>query len=163
MAEIDGGRIAARQLSALGIDHLFGVVAGPMIEVFAGAQAEGLRVVGGRLELNSGFMASAWGWQKKKPGILVAGSGPAVTNCLTPLYVATESAMPLVVFGGSAYSNTTGFGAFQELDQVAAAKPVAKWTGRVDSPERIGEWVRLAVGKAGRTLGATTRVDSRTR
>ncbi|MBW2498238.1 MAG: thiamine pyrophosphate-binding protein [Deltaproteobacteria bacterium] len=148
MAEIDGGRIAARQLAALGIDHLFGVVAGPMIEVFAGAQAEGLRVVGGRLELNSGFMASAWGWQKKKPGILVAGSGPAVTNCLTPLYVATESAMPLVVFGGSAYSNTTGFGAFQELDQVAVAKPVAKWTGRVDSPERIGEWVRLAVGKA---------------
>lgn len=148
MAEIHGGQIAARQLMALGIDTLFGVVAGPMIEVFAGGQLEGMRVVGGRHEMNVGFMASAWGWQKKRPGILVAGSGPAMTNCLTPLYVATESAMPLVVFGGSAFSGTTGFGAFQELDQVAAAKPLSKWTGRVDSTERIGEWVRLAVGKA---------------
>jgi thiamine pyrophosphate-dependent acetolactate synthase large subunit-like protein len=148
MAEIQGGQIVARQLRALGIDTLFGVVAGPMIEVFAGAQTEGMQVVGGRHEMNVGFMASAWGWQKKRPGILVAGSGPAVTNCLTPLYVATESAMPLVVLGGSAFSNTTGFGGFQELDQVTAAKPVAKWTGRVDSTERVGEWVRLAVGKA---------------
>jgi len=146
--QIQGGRIAARQLAALGIDTLFGVVAGPMIEVFAGAQSEGLRVVGGRHEMNAGFMASAWGWQTGRPGVMVAGSGPAVTNCLTPLYVATESAMPLVVLGGSAFSSTTGLGAFQELDQVAAAKPVAKWTGRVDSTERVGEWVRLAVGKA---------------
>ena len=148
MAEIDGGRIAARQLNALGIDHLFGVVAGPMIELFGGAQSEGMTVIGNRLELNGCFMASAWGWQKKKPGVFVAGSGPAVTNCLTPLYVATESAMPLVVLGGSAFSGTTGLGGFQELDQVSAAKPVSKWTGRVDSTERIGEWVRLAVGKA---------------
>ena len=71
MAEIDGGRIAARQLSALGIDHLFGVVAGPMIELFGGAQAEGMKVVGNRLELNGCFMASAWGWQEKKPGVFI--------------------------------------------------------------------------------------------
>jgi thiamine pyrophosphate-dependent acetolactate synthase large subunit-like protein len=148
MAEIHGGQIAARQLSRLGIDTMFGVVAGPMVEVMAGAQSEGIRVVGCRHEMNAGFMASSWGWQKRKPGILVAGSGPAMTNCLTPLYVATESGMPLVVLGGSAFSNTTGFGAFQEIDQVSAAKPLAKWTGRVDSTERIGEWVRLAVGKA---------------
>ena len=61
MAEIDGGRIAARQLKAAGVDTIFGVVAGPMIEVFAGAQAEGLRVVGCRHEENAAFMASAWG------------------------------------------------------------------------------------------------------
>ena len=148
MADIQGGRIAARQLARAGIDTLFGVVAGPMIEVFAGAAAEGLRVVGCRHELNGAFMASAWGWQKKRPGVFVAGSGPAVTNCVTPLYVATESAMPLVVLGGSAFSQTTGHGAFQELDQVSATRTVCKWTGRVDSTERIGEWIHLALGKA---------------
>ncbi len=76
MAEIDGGRLVARQLKAAGIDVLFGVVAGPMIEIFAGAQAEGLRVVGCRHEENAAFMASAWGWSKRKPGVIVAGSGP---------------------------------------------------------------------------------------
>ena len=148
MAEIHGGQIAARQLMAAGIDTLFGVVAGPMIELFSGGQTEGMKVVGCRHELNGCFMASSWGWQKHKPGIFVAGSGPAVTNCVTPLYVATESCMPLVVLGGSAFSNTTGLGGFQELDQVSAVKSVCKWTGRVDSTERIGEWLHLAIGKA---------------
>lgn len=148
MALIHGGQLAARQLKREGIDTLFGVVAGPMIELFAGGHSEGLRVVGCRHEVNGGFMASAWGWQKRKPGVFVAGSGPAVTNCVTPLYVATESAMPLVVLGGSAFSSTTGLGGFQELDQIAATRPVCKWTGRVDSTERIGEWIHLAIGKA---------------
>jgi len=148
MAEIDGGRVAARQLKRAGIDTVFGVVAGPMIEVLAGAQAEGLRVIGCRHEMNGGCAASAWGYQKKLPGVLVVGSGPAATNAITPLYVATESAMPLVVLGGSAFAGTRGVGGFQEADQVALTKPACKWTGRVDSTERIGEWIHLALGKA---------------
>ena len=67
-----------------------------MIEVMAGAQAEGLRVIGCRHEENAGFMASAWGFVKRRPGVLVVGSGPALTNAVTPMYVATESGMPLV-------------------------------------------------------------------
>lgn len=148
MAQIDGGRIAARQLEAAGIDTIFGVVAGPMIEVFAGAQAEGLRVVGCRHEMNAAFMASAWGWVKGRPGVMVAGSGPGMTNCVTPLYVATESGMPLVVLAGSAFANTLGVGGFQEADQLAFARPACKWTGQVDRTERIGEWLHLALGRA---------------
>jgi thiamine pyrophosphate-dependent acetolactate synthase large subunit-like protein len=148
MAQVHGGTLAARQLKRSGIDTLFGVVAGPMIELFSGGISEGLNVVSCRHEINGGFMASAWGWQKKRPGIFVAGSGPAVTNCVTPLYVATESAMPLIVFGGSAFSGTTGLGGFQELDQISATRSVCKWTGRVDSTERIPEWIHLAMGKA---------------
>jgi 2-hydroxyacyl-CoA lyase 1 len=148
MSEIDGGRIAARQLRAAGIDTVFGVVAGPMIELFAGAQAEGLKVVGCRHEMNAAFMASAWGWVKRRPGVMIAGSGPAVSNCVTPLYVATASAMPLVVLGGSTYVNTLGVGGFQEADQLAFTRPACKWIGQVDRTERIGEWLHIALGHA---------------
>ena len=148
MAMINGGQVAGRQLARAGIDTVFGVVAGPMIEVFAGAQEQGLQVVGCRHELNGGFMASAWGYQKQKPGVLIVGSGPAATNCVTPLYVATQSAMPLVVLGGSAFSQTLGLGAFQEADQVGLTQAACKWTGRVDSTQRIGEWIYLALSKA---------------
>jgi 2-hydroxyacyl-CoA lyase 1 len=148
MAEIDGGRIAARQLKRAGIDTVFGVVAGPMIELFAGAQAEGLRVVGCRHELNAAFMASAWGWLRRRPGVVIVGSGPGMTNAVTPLHVATASGMPLVVLGGSTYANTLGVGGFQEADQVAFAAPGCKWTGRVDRTERIGEWLHLALARA---------------
>ena len=148
MAEIDGGRITARQLKAAGVDTLFGVVAGPMIEVFAGAQAEGLRVVGCRHEENAAFMASAWGYVKRKPGVIVAGSGPGMTNTVTAMHVATASAMPLVVLGGSVYGNTRGVGGFQEADQVAFATPGCKWTAQVDSTERIPEYLHLALGRS---------------
>ena len=148
MTEIHGGQIAARQLCAAGIDTVFGVVAGPMIELFAGGQEAGLQVVGCRHEINGGFMAQAWGYQKGKAGVLIVGSGPALTNAITPLYVATASALPLVVLGGSAFGGTLGLGAFQELDQLALAKPACKWTGQVDRTERIAEWIHLALGKA---------------
>ena len=85
MTEINGGQITARQLVAAGIDTVFGVVAGPMIELFAGAQEAGLKVVGCRHEETASFMASAWGYVKRKPGVIIAGSGPGMTNCVTPM------------------------------------------------------------------------------
>ena len=148
MADIHGGQIAARQLEAAGVDTLFGVVAGPMIEFFAGAQERGFKVVGCRHEESAGFMASAWGWSKRKPGVIVAGSGPAVTNTITSMHVATASGMPLVVLGGSTHGATRGIGGFQEADQLAFAKPACKWVQQVDSTERIAEHLHLAMAHA---------------
>ena len=121
-----------------------------MIELFAGAQEEGLRVIGCRHEENAAFMASAWGYQRRRPGVVVVGSGPALTNAVTPMYVATASAMPLVVLGGSVAGRHRGIGGFQEADQLAFAAPGCKWTGQVDRSERIPEWLHLALGKIGR-------------
>jgi len=145
---IDGGRIAARQLKAAGIDTVFGVVAGPMIELFAGAQQRGFRVVGCRHEESAAFMASAWGWLRRKPGVIVAGSGPAVTNTVTSMYVATASGMPLVVLGGSTHGATRGIGGFQEADQLAFARPGCKWVQQVDATERIALQLQLAMSRA---------------
>lgn len=148
MAEWNGGQLAARQLAAAGIDTIFGVVAGPMIEVMSGAVEAGLRVVNCRHEVSAGLMASAWGFVSGRPGVCVVGSGPGMTNAVTPMYVASESAMPLVVLGGSTYGPTRGLGGFQEADQTAFARPACKWTQQIDSTERIPEWVHLALGKA---------------
>jgi len=146
--ELNGGQLTVRQLEAAGIDTLFCVLAGPMIEVLSGAVERGIRVINCRHEESAGFMASAWGWAKRKPGVLVVGSGPGMTNAITPMYVATESAMPLVVLGGSAHGATRGVGGFQEADQTAFANPACKWTGRVDSVARIPEYLHLALGRS---------------
>ncbi|MEM7411144.1 MAG: thiamine pyrophosphate-binding protein [Myxococcota bacterium] len=148
MSEANGGQLAARQLKAAGIDTIFTVVAGPMIEVLSGAVEAGIRVVNCRHEVSAGLMAQAWGWAKRKPGVCVVGSGPGMTNAITPMHVATESAMPLVVLGGSTYGPTRGLGGFQEADQRALARPACKWTLEVDSTPRIPELVHLALGKA---------------
>ena len=57
MTERNGGQLAARQLKLAGIDTAFGVVAGPMIEVMAGMQEEGIRVVNCRHEESACFAA----------------------------------------------------------------------------------------------------------
>lgn len=155
MTELNGGQVAARQLQAAGVDTIFGVVGGPMIQLFAGATELGMNVVNCRHEESACFMASAWGYVNRKPGVMVAASGPGMTNTITPLHVATESAMPLVVLGGSSHSATGGLGGFQESDQIAFARPGCKWTQRVDSTGRIAELTHLALGKsiAGRPGG----------
>jgi len=71
-----------------------------------------------------------------------------MTNTVTSLHVATASAMPLVVLGGSAHGPTRGLGGFQEADQVSFAHPGCKWALQIDSIERIPELVHLALGKA---------------
>lgn len=149
MAEVNGGVLVARQLKHAGIDTAFGVVAGPMIEVMAGMQAEGIRVVNCRHEESACFAASAWGYLKRKPGVVIAGSGPGMINTVTGLHVATESGMPLLVLGGSVDGRSRGLGGFQEADQLAFARPGVKWCAQVDSTERIPELVHIALGKAG--------------
>jgi 2-hydroxyacyl-CoA lyase 1 len=148
LAELNGGQLVARQLVQEGIDTAFGVVAGPMIEVFAGMHEAGIRVVNCRHEESACFMASAWGYLEGKPGVVVAGSGPGMINTVTGMHVATESGMPLVVLGGSVHARSRGLGGFQEADQLAFARPGCKWLAGVDSTERIPEYVHLAVGKA---------------
>ena len=143
-----GAQLIAEELVRAGVDTVFGIIGGPMVETIAELHNAGLRVISCRHEGTAGFMAAAWGYVNRKPGVLVVGSGPGMTNAVTPMYVANESGMPLVVLGGSARSSTRGFGGFQEIDQVAYAAPACKWTLQADSVRRIPEYMHLALGNA---------------
>lgn len=154
MADLNGGQIIAKQLKREGIDTVFAVYAGPMTQALAGCANEGIRVVGCRHEEQAGFMAQAWGYIHKKPGIVIAGSGPAVTNTVTSLQVATDSGLPLVVLGGSAGASTRwkgptrAFGGFQETDQVALTQAACKWAVEIDATDRIPEFLHIGLAKA---------------
>ncbi|HJM75480.1 MAG TPA: thiamine pyrophosphate-binding protein [Dehalococcoidia bacterium] len=148
MTEVNGAQLVARQLKFAGIDTIFTVLAGPMIEVLAASAAEGIKVVNCRHEMNAAFAASSWGYLNDKAGVVVVGSGPAMTNTVTPMYVATESSMPLLVLGGSAAEGQLGLGGFQETNQVSFAESATKWAQRVDRTARIPELVHLALGRA---------------
>ncbi len=145
MAELNGGQLAVRQLQHAGVDTLFGVVAGPMIEIFSGAVEAGLQVIGCRHEENAAFMASAWGYAKKKPGVVVAGSGPGMTNTVTPMHVATAVGVPVVaVFCATVPEQ--GYGPYTERAIVLGADLECRPCGRHGGqrcPRGTGDCMRL--------------------
>merc|ERR550514_650627 len=141
--------LVAEQLKASGIDTIFTVLGGPMIEILEACWATGIKVCNTRHEMNGCFAATSWGFLNQKPGVFVAASGPGMTNCMTPMYNATESAMPLLVLGGSAGANgQLGMGQFQEADQARIASSVCKWSQRIDQHDHVAEMVYIGLGKA---------------
>ncbi len=138
MAEMNGGQLAARQLAAEGIDTITWLATEPPIEVLSGAVEAGMKVVNCRHEVSAGLMASAWGFVSGKPGVCVVGSGPALTNALTPLYVASESAMPLVnrtTWAGLSWRPSDAATSAETMLAVVAARSVVPTT--MAMPRRV--------------------------
>ena len=159
MSEVTGNQLVARQLKRAGVDTLFGVLAGPMIQAMGEAHREGIRFIGCRHEMNACFMASAWGYIKRQPGVVAVGSGPGMTNTVTPMYVATTSGMPLTVLGGSFHAPLSGLGGFQEADQMAFARPATKWLAQAHVTREIPHLLHLALGQSVTGRPGATYVD----
>jgi acetolactate synthase-1/2/3 large subunit len=94
------------------------------------------------------MMAHAYGRVKNTLGVCMAASGPGATNLITGVANAWADCAPLLAIGGSAPLSQRGKGAFQEMDQVAAFRPITKWAEQCTDPRRVPEYVNLAVRQA---------------
>ena len=70
------------------------------------------------------------GYLTKRPGICLAVSGPGMTNTISGMAEAMVNKRPMIVLGGASDSSLEGMGGFQEVDQLACAKPVTKYAAR---------------------------------
>ena len=76
-------------------------------------------------------MADAWGRLTGEPGVALVTAGPGHLNAVSALYGALMAESPMLLLSGHRPSQT-GRGAFQEVDQATAARPVTKaaWVAR---------------------------------
>lgn len=148
MSEVNGSTLVARALAQQGIETVFTVVGGPVIEAVGACGAAGVRPIGVRHEQAAAFAATAYGYVANSIGACLLASGPAVTNAVTGAHVAFDNALPLLILGGSSALATAGYGGFQESDSVSMMRPVTKWQAQADRPERIPELVAYAVREA---------------
>ena len=139
MGTVLGGELLAQALKSQGVDTMFYVMGGPMLEAEATCIKLGIRAVDTRHEQAAALSAHAWGRIMRKPGVAMGCSGPGATNLLTGVANAFTDAAPLVPIGGSSPRVTLGMEAFQEIDQVAVFKPVTKWAERIYDARRIPE------------------------
>ena len=97
-------------------------------------------------------MADAWGRLTGEPGVALVTAGPGHLNAMSALYGALMAESPVVLLSGHAPLGQAGRGAFQEMDQVAAARPVTKAAWLARDAARLGDDIAraLAIARSGR-------------
>jgi thiamine pyrophosphate-dependent acetolactate synthase large subunit-like protein len=148
MAMLTGSDILARSLVSQGMDTLFYIMGGPMIETEAAIIQLGARAVDTRHEQAASLMAHAYSRVTRKPGVCMGASGPGATNLVTGVANAFVDAAPMIAVGGSSPRVLYETEAFQEIDQLAVFKPITKWATRVYDAKRIPEMVAMAYRQA---------------
>ena len=149
MGMVSGSQILARALRLQGVDTMFYLMGGPMIEAEACCIKEGIRSIDVRHEQAAAMMAHAWGRVTRRIGVCMAASGPGSANLVTGVANAWADASPLLAIGGAAPLSVSGKGVFQECDQLGLFKPITKWADRCLDPSRIPEMVATALRQAG--------------
>src|SRR6478752_2271922 len=146
----DGFHLVLEALKLNGIDTIFGLPGIPITDLTRKAQAAGLRVISFRHEQNAGYAASIAGFITGKPGICLTVSAPGFLNGLTALANATTNCFPMILISGSSEREIVDLqqGDYEEMDQLAVAKPLCKAAYRVLHAEDIGVGIARAIRAA---------------
>ena len=144
---VNGGQAILETLQAHRIDCVFGLLGGSMLELYdAIYHATGMTYVGARDERAAAHMADAWARISGRPGIVLgAQSGPGVANLVTGVAEAHLAYSPLVAIAGMTTREHQGRDTFQEFDQVALFKSIAKASIVVPLAERLPEMLTDAI------------------
>ncbi len=129
----DGFHLVIDALKLNGVETIYNVPGIPITDLGRLAQAAGLRVVSFRHEQHAGNAAAIAGFLTKKPGICLTVSAPGFLNGLTALANATTNCFPMILISGSSEREIVDLqqGDYEEMDQLAIAKPLCKAAFRV--------------------------------
>ena len=146
----DGFNLVVDALQLNGVETIYGVVGIPVTDLARTAQAKGIRYIGFRHEQPAGHAAAAAGFLTQRPGICLTVSAPGFLNGLVALANATTNCFPMIQISGSSDRAIIDLqqGDYEELDQMAVAKQLAKAAYRVDRTEDIGTGVARAIRTA---------------
>src|SRR4030088_673977 len=136
----DGFHLVIDALKLNGIKTIYGVPGIPITDFGRMAQAEGIRVISFRHEQNAGNAAAIAGYLTKQPGVCLTVSAPGFLNGLTALANATTNCFPMILISGSSEREIVDLqqGDYEEMDQLAVAKPLCKAAFRVLHAADIG-------------------------
>src|SRR6187200_884740 len=146
----DGWHLVIEALKLNGIKTIYGVPGIPITDFGRMAQAEGIRVISFRHEQNAGNAAAIAGYLTKQPGICLTVSAPGFLNGLVALANATTNCFPMILISGSSEREIVDLqqGDYEEMDQLAIAKPLCKAAFRVLHAADIGIGVARAIRAA---------------
>ncbi len=146
----DGFHLVIDALKLNDINTIYGVPGIPVTDLGRFAQAAGMRVISFRHEQHAGYAASVAGYLTQKPGVCLTVSAPGFLNGLTALANATTNCFPMILISGSSEREIVDLqqGDYEEMDQLAIAKPLCKAAYRILHAEDIGIGIARAIRAA---------------
>ncbi|HZL61279.1 MAG TPA: oxalyl-CoA decarboxylase [Pseudolabrys sp.] len=146
----DGFHLIIDALKLNGLNTIYGVPGIPITDFGRMAQAAGIRVISFRHEQNAGNAAAIAGYLTKKPGICLTVSAPGFLNGLVALANATTNCFPMILISGSSEREVVDLqqGDYEEMDQLAIAKPLCKAAFRILHAQDIGIGLARAIRAA---------------
>ncbi len=146
----DGFHLIIDALKLNDVKTIYGVPGIPITDFGRMAQAAGIRVLSFRHEQNAGYAASIAGYLTRKPGMCLTVSAPGFLNGLTALAHATTNCFPMILISGSSEREIVDLqqGDYEEMDQLAIAKPLCKAAFRVLHAQDIGIGLARAIRAA---------------
>jgi oxalyl-CoA decarboxylase len=146
----DGFHLVVEALKLNGVDTIFGVAGIPITDLLRLAQNEGIRYLGFRHEQSAANAAAIAGYLTAKPGICMTVSAPGFLNGIVGLANATTNCFPMILISGSSDRSIVDLeqGDYEEMDQLAVARPHCKAAYRVNRPQDIGIGLARAIRAA---------------
>src|SRR5262245_32221403 len=145
---VTGGHLVARALKAEGVEAVFTLCGGHIIDIYDGCIDVGIRLIDVRHEQAAAHAADAWTRLTGVPGCAVVTAGPGTTDTVTAVANAWRAGTPMLVIGGQGALRQANMGSLQELDHVGLMRPITKFAATVYHTERIPEILGTAFRQA---------------
>ncbi len=147
-----GADLVVDALVGAGVRSVFTLSGNHILSLYDATIGRGLTLLHTRHEAAAVHMADAWGRLTDEPGVALVTAGPGHANALSALYGALMAESPVVLLSGHCGRGEIGQGGFQEMDQVAAARPMTKAAWLAERAETVDDDIReaLAIARSGR-------------
>src|ERR1700749_1146698 len=141
---ISGGHLVAKALKAEGVDTIFTLCGGHIIDIYDGCLDEGIRIIDVRHEQTAAHAADGYARQTGKLGCVVTTAGPGCTNAVTGIATAFRSESPILHIGGQGALSQHKMGSLQYLPHVDMMSPITKFAASVPATERVADMISMA-------------------
>jgi acetolactate synthase-1/2/3 large subunit len=141
---ISGGHLVAKALKSEGVDTIFTLCGGHIIDIYDGCVDEGIRIIDVRHEQVAAHAADGYARQTGKLGCVVTTAGPGCTNAVTGIATAFRSESPVLHIGGQSALVQWRMGGLQDLPHVDMMRPITKFASTVMSTERVADMIAMA-------------------
>ena len=141
--KIRGGALLARALQEKGVEHVFTLSGGfcnPALEGFMECQ---MKVINCPHEQIAGHFADGHTRITRKPAVCLVGP-EGFANAVPAMMEAWGERSPVIFVTGSSTLKRQGSGGFKEIDDVAIAAPLTKYSATITDGDRINEFVDRA-------------------